>query len=97
MADPVVVRIGDVEVARLVHRHVIGVVELGRGGLTPVSAKAFRSRPRDGGARPRGVHLADPVVFRIGDVEVARPVHRQANRQVEQRSRSDAREGGDDP
>ena len=30
------------------------------------------------GDRPRRIHLADPVIFRSGDEEVARPVHRHA-------------------
>ena len=71
-----VLLIGDVEVARPVHRYASGGVKPGRGGRTSVAAEAGRSRARDGGDLPRRIHLADPVVRAIGDVEVARLVHR---------------------
>ena len=92
LADPLVVRIADVDVARPVHRYALGVVELGLGRLTPVAAEASRSRARKSGDDPRGVHLADPLAQLLGDVEVARPVHRHVSGPVEP-----GRDGGDAP
>ena len=109
LADPLVVRIGDVEVARPVHRYASWGPELGLGGRTPIAAEAGRSRARKSGDDPRGVHLADPVAQPIGDVDVARPVHRHVSGPFEQGlggrtvvadvagSPSSARDTGDNP
>ena len=85
LADALVEGIGDVEVARPVHRHAMGISELRLGRRTPVPAETARAGPRDRSDRPGGIHLADAVVALIGDVEVARPVHRHAIGAVELR------------
>ena len=69
---------GDVEVARPVHRHVRGVSEMRLDRRASVPADTDIPRPRNSGDRSGGVHLADALVVRIGDVEVADPVHRHA-------------------
>ena len=87
LADAVVIRIGDIEVARPVHRHAVGAVELRRCRRGAVAAEAAeRPGPRHRGDAARGsVHLADALVVRIGDVEVARPIHRHAHWGVQPR------------
>ena len=84
-ADAVVVSIGDIEVARPVHRHAIGIVETRLSCRAAIPAEPLLSRARNGGDRPGGIHLADAVVVGIGDVEVACAVHRHAIGQVETR------------
>ena len=78
-----VVQIGDVDVARAVHRHAKGVAELRLDCWAAVPTEAELAGPRERGDRSRGVHLADPVVARIGDVEVARSVYRHARGEVQ--------------
>ena len=105
LADALVAGFGNVEVARPVHRHATGVVELRLDRRTPVPTEAELPGPRDRGDRPRRIHLADAVVTGIGDVEVARPVHRHATGVVELRldrrtpvyKRWPSGEGGDCP
>ena len=108
LADAVVGGIGDVEVALAVHRHTTGRVQLGPDHWATVSAEPPFSRACDGGDRPGGIDLANAMVCEIGDVEVARPVHRHAIGIVETRlscraavpaepSLSRARNGGDRP
>ena len=71
LLDRVVVGIGDVDVARPVHRHAI---------------RAIQPRGDQGADRlRRGVPLLDRVVAAIGDVDVARPVHRHATRVIQPR------------
>ena len=83
LADAVVARIGNVEVAGVVHRHAGGAPQLSRGGRAAVSAVALCPRPRDSGDDAVGGHLADAVVARIGNVEVAGVVHRRVRRKVQ--------------
>ena len=78
LADPVVARIGKVEVARAVHRYACGRVDLRLSRRSAVTADTALPRARHGRDRPGGVDLADPVVAGIGKVEVARAVHRYA-------------------
>ena len=88
LADAVVERIGDIEIARPVHRYALGRAEPRRCRCrrAAVAADAGSPASREGGDIPRGsIHLADAVVIRIGDIEVARPIHRQAVGAVELR------------
>ena len=84
-ADAVVSGIGDVEVARPVHRHLPGGTEMRLDRRASVPAEAAYSGPRDRGDRPRRIHLADAMGVAIGDVDIARPVHRHADGAIEMR------------
>ena len=76
-ADAAVARIGDEQVARGVHRHTLGEAQAGGGGGAAVAGEAPGAGARHGGDDPTGpVHPADAVVELIGDVQVARGVHR---------------------
>ena len=106
LADSVVFPIADVEVARGVHRHPAGLVQLRRGGRPAITAEARRAagkrlddrpgqqaagRADEGGDVPgSGVDLADTVVVRVGDVDVAGAVHRHPVGTVEPRRRRQA-------
>ena len=90
LADAVVVPIGDVQVAQTVRRHAGGAVQLRRNGRAAVPAEAARPVARHRGDHPRSVHLADAVVARIGDVQVARAVQRHATGSVQLRRHSRA-------
>ena len=76
LADAVIIRIGDVEVAGGIHGDASGIVQLGAGGLA-VTAIACRSVSRHGGHRSVR-DFADAVVIRIGDVQVAGGIHGDA-------------------
>src|SRR5262249_39620531 len=86
LADRVVERVRDVQVARVVEGDPLGVVEQRRGGRAAVAAVAAeavvlrQSRgvvAGDGGDDPGGrVDAPDHVVRRVGDVEVVLGVHR---------------------
>ena len=85
LADAVVGGICDVEVALAVHRHASGKVELCLSCRAAVPAETVLPRSRNGGDRPGGIHLANTVVVAIGDVEIARAIHRHVIGQVETR------------
>ena len=71
--------VGDVEVAARIHRHVVGGVELGAGGQAAVAGEAGAAGAGYGGDVPGGqVHLADPVVVVVGDIDVVACVYRHA-------------------
>ena len=80
-----VVAIGNVDVAGPVRRHVIGKVQLRLAGRAAVPAEAALPRPGDRGDRSRGIDPANAVVVGIGDVDVAREVHRHAPGAVQPR------------
>ena len=82
LANAVVVPIGDVEVARAVHRHASGRSKLGLNRRTSVPAKPLLSRSRNSADLPRGIDLANAVVSPIGDVKVTRAVHRHISGRV---------------
>ena len=90
LADPVVERVGDVEVACGIDRHALRPVQLGvdgRRAVAAVSGQAGARHRRDGAI---GRDPADHVVARVGDVQVARGVEGQAGRPVELRGRGGA-------
>ena len=78
LADAVAAPVGDVEVARPVYRHGLGSGELRLSRRSAVSTGTEPPSPRHGRDRPGGIDLADEAVAGIGDVEVARSVHRHA-------------------
>src|SRR5207249_8600108 len=108
LADAVVVRVGDEEIARRVHRQTPWGRELGGSCRTPISAKVICSGARNGGDDAGRVHLADAVVLSVGDEQIPCRVHlhtpwgpelsggRRAAVSAEA-SCSAARNGGDDP
>ena len=62
----------------------VGIVKLGGGGLAAVAAVTRGSIAGDGGDHAGGaVHLANPVVARVGDEDVPGGVHRHAAGDVE--------------
>ena len=88
LPDAVVLGVGDVQIADRVDRDADGRVEVGRRARDPVAVVARRARPGDGiDDAARGRHLPHAVVARVGDVEIARSVHRHAPRAVELRRR----------
>ena len=87
LAHAVVRGVGDVEVARRVHRHAAGVPEQRAGRRAAVPAVAPDVRARDRRDHARRVHLAHAVVRAVGDVKVARRVHRHTARESESRPR----------
>ena len=91
LADAVVGGICDVEVALAVHRHASGKVELCLSCRAAVPAETVLPRSRNGGDRPGGIHLANTVVVAIGDVEIARAIHRHVIGQVETRRKPPGR------
>src|SRR5208282_1918354 len=86
LADAPIAKVHDIEVARAVHRHAIGLEEFRAGGWTVVPAIAPGSVARHRGNDAAGVHLADALVIIIHDIEVARAVHRHAIGTVEFRA-----------
>src|SRR5439155_1535808 len=79
LAEPVVERIGEEQVARRVHRHFVGVVERGGGGRATIAAETRGAVARDGDDVAGGLdHLADAVVAGVGEEQVARRVQRHA-------------------
>ncbi len=88
LADAVVVGVRDVDVAAPVHGHADGGVEARGGGVAVgVARRAFA---RDRADLPFGRDLADAVVARVGDVEIACVVNRQPRRRVERGRRARA-------
>src|SRR5882672_9121089 len=76
LSDPVIVAVGNEEIARTVHSHTEWCVQIGSGGRTPVSAETLHSVSRNRTDGPTRSHLADSVVKVVGDEETARTVHR---------------------
>ncbi len=70
-ADFIVGGVGDVDVARRVHGHPVGVVELGAGGRTTVAGEAARPRAGEPGDDAARRHLAHLAVLVVRDVGVA--------------------------
>ena len=86
LADAVLEVVRDVEVAGAVQRKPAGVSKPRRGGRAAIAAEA--SRPRSGDGRNvagRGIDLADTVVVRVRNVEVAGAVQRNPCGEVEPR------------
>ena len=81
LADTVIISVGDVEVSGRIHRHPVGEVQRGAGsrntfageGSGPIAA-------RKGGDNPGSIHLADTVIRKVGNVEVAGRIHRHPAR-----------------
>ena len=87
LANAIVVRVGDVDVARAVHRNIYGAEELRLNRWPPVTAEkpAALAGSRDRGDGAREIHPANAVVVGIGNIEVPPAVHRNATRVVERR------------
>jgi hypothetical protein len=77
-SDAVVSGIRDVEIAERVDRHASGKVDLGAGRGAAVAREPRRPGARDGDDGARSIDASDAVVERIGDVEVAERVDRDA-------------------
>src|SRR5439155_1371940 len=85
LADAVVVRVGDVEVAGGIEGHAVGAAELSGGRGAAVAREALRTGAgvgRDGAA---GGDLPDAVVLTLRDVEVAGGIEGHADGFVELR------------
>ena len=82
-AYPVVAPIGDVDVARPIHRHSCGPVQIRLDRRTTVRTRTGFTGSRDRRNDARSVDPAYPVVAPIGDVDVARPIHRHSSRPVQ--------------
>src|ERR1019366_1408410 len=101
-----VTRVGDIEVAGGVHGDPHGAAQLGAGGRAVVAAETLRPISRRGGDHPVR-DLADAVVDRVGDVQVAGRVDGDPGGKVQlgaggravvaQTRRAPARHGGDHP
>ena len=77
LADTVIPRVGDVQVARGIHGDAPRTAQLGAGGWAVVAAVAVRPIPRHGGDHPVR-HLADPTAALVGDVQVVGGIHSDA-------------------
>ena len=71
LADTLVVRVRDIEVAAAINRDTHGCVEIGRGCHPVVAAVAFQSRPGDRRDLAALRYLAHNMVLRVGQIEVA--------------------------
>ena len=69
--------IGNVEGADSVHRYTSGAVKLCGDGRSVVPAEAPLSDPGYGGDVAKGIHPANTVVPRIGDIEVTDSIYCQ--------------------
>ena len=69
--DDVVVGVGDEDVAGSVDEDALRIVQLSGGGESAVAGIACCTNARDHADDPRGSHLANLVVARIDDVEIA--------------------------
>ena len=75
--------VGDVQVAGSIHRHCIGIVELGPGGRASVARTTNGASPCNCcNHAGRGRHHADHIVPVVRDVDVAGAIHRHACRGV---------------
>src|SRR5580700_3403860 len=75
LADALVVGIGDVDIAGTVDRDSHWVIELGAGGGSAVAGRAYRAVARDRSDGAGGVDLADAVVVRVRNIQIAGNVH----------------------
>src|SRR5262249_17096549 len=84
LADGVIDRVGNVDVACAVDRHAARVGKA-RGGARAVRAAKYACVAGQGRRNPRSADLADGVVGRVGNVDVARAVDRHTERVEEAR------------
>ena len=87
-ADGVIAGDGDVDLARGIHRQPRRQMQVRIGGEPGVAPEARGVDVAVAGERGDdavGVHLADAVIQRIGDVEVARGIERDALRRIQLR------------
>ena len=68
-ADAVVLAVGDVEIVLRIERDVPRAVQGGLAGRTAVTSEVSIASHR--GNRTGSVHLADPVVVGVGDIDTA--------------------------
>ena len=85
LPDLAVGGVGDVQTPARVHRHAEWFIEQGLRGQSPVAgrAEAFSDPGHRRDDATRQGHLADHVVVRVGDIEIAARVHRHPLRKVE--------------
>src|SRR5262249_44692712 len=84
LADAVVARVLDEDVAAVFHGHRVGPPQLGGGRGPAVAAVAGGIVTGDRDDVARGLHhLADDVVARVRDEEITVGVHGQAGRRVQ--------------
>jgi hypothetical protein len=80
LADALVALVRNVEVPRAVHRHGSGTIEFCTGSRDIIPIIPGCSVARYGGDGAARIDLADALVGEVRDVEVARAVHRHANK-----------------
>ena len=78
-----VIQVGDVHVARRIHRHSNGLIELGRRRRTAITAEPRNTGARDRHDGPVRGDPAYPVALNFSDVHVPRQIHGHANRPIE--------------
>ena len=76
LADEVVSRVGNVDLAQVVHGDVFGLGEVGVYGPPQVTSGARNASAGDGGYYSvECIDLSDPVIERVSDVDVAAAVY----------------------
>src|SRR5262249_40977726 len=76
LADTIITRIADEEVAGTIHRQPRGIIQLRTDGRPAIPAEALCAIARHGGDDSGRVHLADAFVTLIEDKEVAEIIRR---------------------
>ena len=82
-AHAVVLRVGDIDVARRIHGQPLRPAELSAGSRAAVTRGARGAGARENGDHAVGRHAAHHVVERVGDIDVTGAIHRHAQRRVE--------------
>ena len=83
--DPVILRIGDIEIARIIHENTSRVKQTCLGGRSPISGKTTLAIARYCSDNTRRIHLSDPIILLIGEEEIAGPIDRNPNRLLKTR------------
>ena len=87
-ADGIVARDGDIDLAGGIHRQPRRQMEVGLGGepgVAPEARGVDLAVTGERGDDALGVHFADAIVQRIGDVDIARGIERDSLRRVQLR------------
>ena len=77
LSDKIVAAIRDEQISGRVQAHPVRSVQFRARRLSAITA-VTGGRPRDGGDDAPQIHLADSVVVRVGDIEIARCVQRDS-------------------